>query len=45
MSDKQFKTALVAITVLGMLVTVVLLTAGFMMWQKISIVELIANWK
>lgn len=45
MKDKTFIILLLLITVIGIGISVALTVYGYKLWQSISIVEMIANWR
>ena len=44
MKDKTFGIVLIAVTIIGIGITVALMIHGYNLWKQISIVEMIANW-
>lgn len=45
MKDKTFLIILALVTLAGIAVTTALTIHGYRLWQSISIVEMIANWR
>ena len=45
MKDKTFIIILILVTLAGIGVTTALAIHGYRLWQNISIVEMIANWR
>ena len=45
MKDKTFLIILALVTLAGIGITTALVIHGFRLWQSISIVEMIANWR
>ena len=45
MKDRTFLIILILVTLAGIAVTTALAIHGYRLWQNISIVEMIANWR
>lgn len=45
MKDKTFLIILILVVIAGMATTTALVIHGYRLWQSISIVEMIANWR